>query len=141
MGRGLNIHEFKKEPMKTKPQEIRHRRLYAFFNNKVLNVLSLIVIVSLTQIGYLREIIGPTICAAFAFALGLGYGLWFWIKKPKKIIINRWISDRNIWFTLYFLVVTGFQWTSMWVCLAPILAAILLLFLNLLRPKDELFEI
>ena len=122
-------------------QEIVHRRLYAFFNSKVLNVLLVIGVISLLQIGFLESILLPSVCAITSFALFIGYTLWLWIKKPKQITINVWLSNKTIWFTLYYLIVINIS-NLIWQCRAlPIVAAIIMCFIAMVRPKDEVFDI
>lgn len=122
-------------------EKIIHRRLYAFFNSKALNMLMLICVLSLTQIGYLQSMLLPVSCASVAFALFIGYSLWIWIKKPERVIIDTWLSSRTIWFTLYFLVIVNFSDLSVWWYILPLVAAIILLFVSIVRPHDRHFDI
>lgn len=121
--------------------EIRHRRLYAFYNSKVLNALTVVGVVALLQIGLLRDLLLPVVCGGTAFALFLGYSIWFWIKKPARVVINPWMSDISIWFTLYFLVVAALRAESSWWYLFPVVAAVMMLFIELVKPHDEEFAI
>ncbi len=120
---------------------IRHRRLYAFYNSKVLNALYIIGVVSLLQIGYLQSLIVPVVCSSVSFTLFIGYSLWLWIKKPARLVINAWMSNLTFWFTLYFLAVAAMKATALWWYVFPIVAAIILMFINLIRPHDEVFDI
>lgn len=123
-------------------QQIRHRRLYAFYNSKALNVLLLIGVLSLLQTGYSEATPVPAIaCSAVAFILFIGYTLWIWIKKPKQIIINTWLSNLTIWFTLYYLIIIQPNDLSWWWFATPVMAAIIIYFIDMIRPHDELFEI
>lgn len=122
-------------------QEIRHRRLYAFYNSKVLNVLLVIGVISLLQMDCLESMLLPGVCAITAFALFIGYTLWLWIKKPEQITINRWLSNTTIYFTLYYLIVINFSNLAWWWLAAPIIAAIILCFIDMIHPHDESFEI
>ena len=122
-------------------QEIKHRRLYAFFNSKVLNVLYVMGVLSLLQVGYLKSMELPVVCSSASFALFIGYSLWLWIKKPKQIVVNVWLSDLTIWFTLFFLIVAAMKATSwMWYTF-PIVAAIVMWFIDMIYPHDKLFDI
>lgn len=122
-------------------QDIKHRRLYAFFNSKVLNVLYVMGVLSLLQVGYLKSMELPVVCSSASFALFIGYSLWLWIKKPKQIVVNVWLSDLTIWFTLFFLIVAAMKATSwMWYTF-PIVAAIVMWFIDMICPHDKLFDI
>ncbi len=125
----------------TMEQTIRHRRLYAFYNSKVLNTLLVVGIVSLTQIGYMHSLLMPVICSTVSFTLFIGYALWLWIKKPKQIVINTWLSNQTIWFTLYFLIVSAMKEPSLWWYIVMLVMAIVLLFITMIRPRDKVFEI
>lgn len=121
--------------------KIRHRRLYAFYNSKVLNVLYLLFVISLLQIGYMESMLMPLVCSAVILALFIGYALWLWIRKPKRIIINSWLSDLTIWFSIYFVAVAAMDAAS-WLWYAfPTVAAIVVCFINMIRPHDEPFDI
>ena len=122
-------------------QEIRHRRLYAFYQSKVLNTLMIVTVISLMQIGYLQSMVMPVICSSVSLALFIGYSLWLWVRKPKQITIDTWLSNLSIWFTLYFVVVVAMKDLRPWWYIFPIVAAIILMFINLVRPHDELFDI
>ncbi|MCM1032903.1 MAG: hypothetical protein NC405_04020 [Odoribacter sp.] len=122
-------------------QDIRHRRLYAFYQSKVLNTLMIVTVISLMQIGYLQSMVMPVICSSVSLALFIGYSLWLWIRKPKQITIDTWLSNLSIWFTLYFVVVVAMKDLTQWWYIFPIVAAIILMFINLVRPHDELFDI
>ena len=122
-------------------KKIRHRRLHAFYQSKVLNALMIVVVVSLLQIGHMQSLTFPALCASVAFALFIGYALWLWIKKPEKIVINRWLSTVNGWFTLYFLIVVAMKGASPWWYVIPALAAIVAMFICMVNPHDEVFEI
>lgn len=122
-------------------QEIKHRRLYAFFNSKVLNVLYVIGVLSLLQVGYLKSMELPVVCSSASFALFIGYSLWLWLKKPKQIVVNVWLSDLTIWFTLFFVIVAAMKATS-WIWYTfPIVAAIVMWFIDMIYPHDKLFDI
>lgn len=122
-------------------KKIRHRRLHAFYQSKVLNALMIVVVVSLLQIGYMQSLLMPVVCASMALSLFIGYALWLWIKKPRRIVINRWLSTVDGWITLYFLVVVAMKGASPWWYILPALAAILAMFICMVKPQDEVFEI
>lgn len=122
-------------------QDIRHRRLYAFYNSKVLNVLVLIGVIALLLCGYSDSMLLPVICFATSFTLFIGYALWIWIKKPQKITINNWVSNLTGCFTLYYLIAIRFPNLAWWWFAAPIIAAIAICFFDMVRPHDETFVI
>lgn len=122
-------------------QEIRHRRLHAFYQSKVLNALMILECVSLLMIGYMGSITLPAICASIAFALFLGYSLWLWIKKPRRIVINNMLSEASGFFTLYFIVVGISGASNPWWYGFPVLCAIVIMFVSMIKPSDEVFEI
>ncbi len=121
---------------------IRHRRLYAFYNSKVLNALTIVIIVGILLMSYFQSFLLPVICSATGFVLFLGYTAWLWIKKPKEIIINTWLSSVSGSFTLYFLCVAAINAENQWWYIFPIVAAVLILFLTLINPDyDQKFII
>ncbi|MCM1310144.1 MAG: hypothetical protein NC301_03845 [Bacteroides sp.] len=76
-----------------------------------------------------------------AFVPFICYALWLWIKKPRCITINTWISNCSIWFTLYFLIVITIKDLSGWWYATPIIASIILIFIEMLHPHDKSFDI
>lgn len=122
-------------------QEIRHRRLYAFHNSKVLNALELIIGVCLLLTNYTRLAVLPIICAIVALLLFIGYSLWLWIKKPASIIINRKLSDIAGIYVLYYIIICAFQATNEFWYIIPLAIAVILVFYLLLRPSDQYFTI
>lgn len=122
-------------------QTIRHRRLYAFYQSKVLNSLMIVVFISLIMAAYMNAITLPAVCAALAFILAVGYALWIWIKKPARIVINNLLSTASSIFTFYFIIL-GFILpdNAWWYCL-PAIAAVALMFICMVKPSDEVFDI
>ncbi len=124
-----------------KKLEIKHRRLYAFYNSTVLNALVIIGIVSIMLMPLLQPHELPAICGALAFALFIGYSLWLWLQKPKRIEICPGLSDTGGLFVLYFLIVTAISPENTWWYGIPAIAAVVTLFIYMLSPKKELFDI
>lgn len=123
-------------------QEIRHRRLQAFFTSKVLNSLMIVIIVSLLVMAGTKTMLLPAVCGALALLLFIGYSLWLWIKKPERIIINRWLSGINGWFTLYYLIISAMKAPNEWWYITPVAFAVVLLFISLVKDQnDEPFDI
>ena len=124
-----------------KPGKIRHRRLYAFFESKVLNVLMLIVEICLMAMACTQSMLLPTICGTAALMSFLGYAIWFWVRKPQQIIIDKCLSGINGWFTLYFLIVMAMDAPNRWWYIMPISIAICVVIVCLLRKQGKCFDI
>ncbi|MCM1292584.1 MAG: hypothetical protein NC111_05260 [Bacteroides sp.] len=122
-------------------QQIRHRRLHAFYNSKTLGILTIVGITFLLLTRCMQPLLGALICAAASFALFVGYSLWIWIKKPAHLVINRWLSNTSTWFVLYFLFIEALDKQSWWWYILPAIAAIILIFIDLVKPHDEMFDI
>lgn len=122
-------------------QDIIHRRLHAFFRSKVLNALMIVIIVSLLLMAYTKSMLLPVICGSLALLFFIGYSLWLWIKKPKSIIINNWLSDLNGSFTIYFLIINAMDAPNQWWYITPIVFSVVLLFISLVNNQDEKFDI
>lgn len=120
---------------------IRHRRLHAFYRSKVLNALMIVIIVSLLLMAYTKSMLLPVICGSLAILFFIGYSLWLWIKKPKSIIINNWLSDLNGSFTIYFLIINAMDAPNQWWYITPIVFSVVLLFISLVNNQDEKFDI
>ncbi len=122
-------------------QDIRHRRLHAFFQSKVLNSLMLVIIVCFLLMASTGSILLPVICESLALLLFIGYSLWLWIKKPKRITINNRLSDINGMYTLYFLIIIAMKVDNQWWYFVPIALSVILFFLILIGNQDKEFEI
>ena len=122
-------------------QELRHRRLYAFYQSKVLNALMIVVIISLLLMAYTESMLLPVICGSLAFLLFIGYSLWLWIKKPKSIIINKQLSDLKSILTLYVLIIFSMDASNQWWYIAPIAFSVVILFNSMVNNRDEKFDI
>lgn len=121
--------------------EIRHRRLFAFFRSKVLNSMMMLVVTNLLLMAYTRGMILPVICGALSLLLFIGYSLWIWIGKPKTIIINNWLSNISCVFTLYFLIITTMDAPNQWWYITPITFAVVVFFMTLTNVTDQKFDI
>lgn len=123
-------------------QEIKHRRLYAFYQSKVLNALMITMVTGLLLIDNYNETLPfLIICTSLALLFFIAYSLWIWIKKPKMVIINRWLSDVSGCFVLYFLIVIAFKATNQWWYILPPVCAVVILFISLIRSDEESFII
>lgn len=121
--------------------EIRHRRLSAFFRSKVLNGLMIAVINGLLLMACLHQTALPVAFGSLAMLLFIVYSLWIWIKKPKTVVVNDWLSDINGYYTLYFLIVIGFDLANPWWYITPIALANIPLLIALTNHKDRPFDI
>ena len=122
-------------------KEIRHRRLHAFYQSKVLNALMIVIIVNLLLMAYMSSMLLPAICGSLSLLFYIGYALWLWIKKPRTIIINSWLSNINGWYTLYFLIIAALKSSNPWWYITPAALAVVALFILLITDHDESFEI
>ncbi len=122
-------------------QNLRHRRLYAFYQSKVLNALMIVVIISLLLMVYTESMLLPLICGSLAFLLFIGYSLWLWIKKPKSIIINKQLSDLKSILTLYVLIIVVMDASNQWWYITPIALSVVILFISMVNNRDETFDI
>lgn len=122
-------------------QNIRHRRLHAFYTSKVLNALMIVVIVNLWLMAYMKSMLLPVVCGSLALLFFIGYSLWLWIKKPKSIIINNWLSSLNGFYVLYYLIIAPMKAPNQWWYITPIVFSVVILFLALINKQDEKFDI
>lgn len=122
-------------------QEIRHRRLHAFYNSVVLNSLMLVIVVSLLMSMYLQTMLLPALCGSIALLLFIGYSLWLWIKKPRSIAINYWLSNINSFYILYYLVVSALYPVNQWWMVVPIALSVIALYICLTGNHNTKFDI
>lgn len=122
-------------------QKLRHRRLYAFYESKVLNTLMLVIIVSLLSAVYFKTLLLPVICSMIAFLFFIGYSCWLWFWKPCRIKINNRLSDISGLYTLYFIIIASFDLANLLWYLIPIAFSVIVLFVLMVWPSDEEFTI
>lgn len=122
-------------------QVIRHRRLHAFYQSKVLNGLMILIVVCLLMAIATGYSLFPLICGGVCMLLFSGYSLWLWIGKPDAIVINGVVSNVNGLYTLYYLLILVFDGISEWWYMAPALLAVGVLLVCLCGYKDEQFII
>lgn len=122
-------------------QTIRHRRLYAFFQSKVLNGLMILIVVCLLMATDRELALFPLACGALALILFAGYSLWVWIRKPATLVINNPLSTLSSLYTLYFLIVRSIDLAGEWWSLAPTLLSIPVLMVALCGYGDKEFAI
>ena len=87
--------------------KIEKRRLYAFLRSQTLTILMLLAFSCLFLMSYLNDLIIPGIIGGIIFSLVIGYSIWFWIKKPKAIVINNWLSNISSLFLFYWFIVNS----------------------------------
>lgn len=122
-------------------QVVRHRRLNAFYKSKVLNALIVVVTVCIMIAAYSQTLFLPVICGSLAMLFFVGYSLWLWIKKPKTIVINQWLSSVCSCFVCYYLITTLFDGLNGWWYMIPIVLSVIVLMTTFLNYKDEKYDI
>ena len=120
---------------------IRHRRLYAFFQSKVLNALMILLVCSLFIMYYTGLMLLPIICGSLALLFFIGYSLWLWIRKPGCIVINGLLSDYNGYLIVYFLIVGALKTPNQWWYIFPVVSSVILFFIVLVKNFDSRFDI
>lgn len=120
---------------------IRHRRLHAFYQSKVLNILMMIIIVSLLLMAYSYSMLLPVICSSIALACFIAYSAWLWGKKPASIVINNRLSGIGSFYVLYYLIVVAIDADNQWWYIIPVAVAVIVLFLSSMNYGDEEFTI
>ena len=122
-------------------QEIRHRRLYAFYNSRILNLLMIVVAVALVAAVYVSSLLVPVVTASVAMAVFIGYSAWLWLSKPKQVIISPRLSAVSGCLLFYYLVISAVRPQSVWWYLAPIACVAIVLLLSIVRPDEKVFVI
>ncbi len=120
---------------------IRHRRLYAFYNSRVLNILMVVIIASLMLADATHLSIYPLLCSAISFLFFVGYSLWLWIKKPHRIVIDTRLSDLSGLLVFYFIAISLVCDGSTWLNLCGFVAALLILTFSFVWSGARLFDI
>ena len=128
----------KSSPMQ---QEIRHRRLYAFFNSKALNMLMIMVVALLMLAVCVGSLAVPVICATIALVGFAGYSAWLWLRKPKQIAVSRRLSKISSAMVFYYLIVVNVPALNLWWYIVPVASAAVVLAVALLWPDNETFVI
>lgn len=118
---------------------IKQKRLYAFFNSKVINSMMLIMEFFILLIPCFNDVMVPIICGAASLLLIIGYTVWLFVKKPAKITVNKWLSEISSLYTIYFLIVIAMDKFSIWWDIFAVLIFISIFFISLIKPKDRVF--
>lgn len=121
--------------------KIKHRRLYAFYNSKVLNAMSISVAIMLPLLKYTEIALPVLIAVVLAILLFVAYSCWIWFRKPSVVTINRWLSDLSTYFMFYALVVIAIKSDSFLCPSFSLVAGLIVLFITSLKNRDERFEI
>lgn len=121
--------------------EIKHKRLYAFYNSKVLNALMIVVITGLLFMDYSGKMLLPIMCSSIALLFFICYSVWLWIRKPQQITINNLLSDMTSYLTLYFLIITTLKLNNQWWYIVPIVSSVIILFISLVKSDDKIYKI
>lgn len=121
--------------------EIRHKRLHAFFESKVLNVLIIAIVVCLLIVAYTDTLLLPVTCGTIAMAFFIGYSLWLWIKKPASIVTNPLLSNITSLYVLYSLIISVARPASEWFYTIPVALSVAVLFLALTNHRDKTYQI
>ena len=121
--------------------EVRHKRLYAFYNSLVLNVLMCIEVILLCVIGYSRMMVVPGGFAGILLLVMLGYSAWLWIKKPREIVIDKWLADVSAYSTILFLIVLAIDPDDRWWYLVSAACTFIILITALIRKRSQKFSI
>lgn len=122
-------------------KEIKHRRLYAFNNSKVLCALTIAMVAGISLLGCCESWLTPLVCFSTALVLYIGYSLWLWFGKPGEIVINTHLSDMRFYLVLYILILSVLKVQNIWWFILPMVCSIILMFVSMLRFKDEVFVI
>ena len=101
------ILSIQKSNLKMEKDKIENRRLYAFLRSQTLTILMDMAFSCLFLMPYLNDLIIPAIIGGVIFSVAIGYSIWFWIKKPKEIIINNWLSNISSVFLFYWFIVNA----------------------------------
>lgn len=121
--------------------KVRHPRLYAFYDSKIINSLYIVTIISLLMCGCSASLTPPLACASLSFLFAVGYSVWFWTKKPQTVVTNKWLSSINGLFTLYFLIIVAMKTDNQWWYIFPLLCGVTVLFITMINPKDETVDL
>ena len=121
--------------------KIENRRLYAFLRSQTLTILMLLAFSCLFLITYLNDLIIPGIIGGVIFSLAIGYSIWFWIKKPKEIVINNWLSNISSVFLFYWFIVNAMDNPNKIWYLLPLICMVALFVIVLVKPRGFEFKI
>ena len=121
--------------------KIENRRLYAFLRNQTLTILMLLAFSCLFLMPYLNDLIIPGIIGGVIFSMAIGYSIWFWIKKPKEIVINNWLSNISSVFLFYWFIINAMDNPNKILYIIPIICMGAIFVIVLVKPRGFEFKI
>ena len=121
--------------------KIENRRLYAFLRSQTLTILMLLEFSCLFLMPYLNDLIIPGIIGGVIFSVAIGYSIWFWIKKPKEIVINNWLSNISSVFLFYWFIVNAMDNPNKILYIIPIICLVPLFVIVLVKQRGFEFKI
>ena len=121
--------------------KIENRRLYAFLRSQTLTILMDMAFSCLFLIPYLNDLIIPMIIGGVIFSMAIGYSIWFWIKKPKEIVINNWLSNISSVFLFYWFIVNVMDNPNKILYIIPIICMVALFVIVLVKQRGFEFKI
>ena len=121
--------------------KIENRRLYAFLRSQTLTILMLLAFPCLFLMPYLNDLIIPGIIGGIIFSMAIGYSIWFWIKKPKEIVINNWLSNISTVFFFYWFIVNAMDNPNKILYIIPIICLVPLFVIVLVKQRGFEFQI
>ena len=121
--------------------KIENRRLYAFLRSQTLTILMDMAFSCLFLMPYLNDLFIPGIIGGVIFSVAIGYSIWFWIKKPKEIIINNWLSNISSVFLFYWFIVNAMDNPNKILYIIPIICMVALFVIVLVKQRGFEFKI
>lgn len=102
----------------------------------------MVLLMLLLLADYFKSLLVPVICASLVLVMCIGYSLWLWIRKPRQIVINKWLSEFNRWLTAYFLFAHVLESDNKWCYVIPFACAALVLSVSIISPRrDVVYDI
>lgn len=120
---------------------IRHKKLYAFFNSKLINSLLIIMEMFLILMYCFTDVKLPIICSLTCLILIIGYSISLALGKVKKVVVNKYLSELSSLYTLYFLIVVAIKSPSVWWSLFAAVSLILIFFVSMIAAPDKILTL
>lgn len=121
--------------------EIKHRRLYAFYNSTALNALMIAMVVCLMLSVIITPAEIPLLAGAIVLLYCIGYSLWLWLKKPAAIEISPALSNISSIFLLYYLIIVAVSPDNAWWYIIPAFVALPAVLYFATGSRKEIFDI